>query len=236
MTQSTTKINRNLTVHVKTAKGRKVSSTRWLQRQLNDPYVQLAKLEGYRSRAAYKILEIHDKYKIFSKGQVVVDLGAAPGGWSQVAAAKINADKPWGGKVLAIDLLSMNPILGVTALQQNFLDLNNEELLSWLNGKKIDVVLSDMAASASGHTLTDHLKIMQLCEDAFYFAQTHLKEGGSFIAKILRGGTENELLNILKQHFRIVKHFKPKSSRSDSAEMYVVCSGFRIKETQNQNE
>ncbi len=225
-----TKIIRNLTVHVKTAKGRKVSSTRWLQRQLNDPYVQLAKAAGYRSRAAYKILEIHDKYKLFTKGQVVVDLGAAPGGWSQVAAEKIAAGKPWGGQVLAIDLLEMDHIAGVTILCQNFLSLSKEDTLSWLQGKKIDVVLSDMAASASGHTLTDHLRIMQLCEDAFFFAKEHLKEGGSFVAKILRGGTENELLHLLKLHFRQVKHFKPKSSRVDSAEMYVICTGFRSKE------
>ena len=225
-----TKIVRNLTVHVKTAKGRRVSSTRWLQRQLNDPYVQLAKAEGYRSRAAYKIMEINDKYKLFSKGQVVVDLGAAPGGWSQVAAEKVAAGKSWGGQVLAIDLLEMDHIAGVKTLCQDFLSLTQEELLSWLDGKKIDVVLSDMAASSSGHTLTDHLRIMQLCEDAFFFAKDNLKEGGAFVAKILQGGTENELLALLKTHFRQVKHFKPKSSRSESAEMYVVCQGYRSKE------
>lgn len=224
---SNVKISRNLTVHVKTAKGRRVSSTRWLQRQLNDPYVQLAKTEGYRSRAAYKIIEINDKYKIFSKGQVVVDLGAAPGGWSQVAADKVAATKSWGGQVLAIDLLEMEPIPGVKTLCQDFLTLTEEELLTWLNGKKIDVVLSDMAASSSGHTLTDHLRIMQLCEDAFLFAKDNLTEGGAFIAKILQGGTENELLSMLKTHFRQVKHFKPKSSRSESAEMYVICQGYR---------
>lgn len=227
MTDSAPKITRNLSVKVKTAKGRKVSSTRWLQRQLNDPYVQLAKQEGYRSRAAFKIIEINDKFKIFHKGQMVVDLGAAPGGWSQVAANKIQAEKSWGGKVLAIDLLQMDSIPGVTTLQQNFLDLTPENLFSWLGEKKIDVVLSDMAASASGHTLTDHIKIMQLCEDAFLFAKEHLKIGGHFVAKILRGGTENELLKLLKTHFKQVKHFKPKSSRSDSAEMYVICLSYR---------
>jgi 23S rRNA (uridine2552-2'-O)-methyltransferase len=218
---------RNLKIAVKTAKGRKVSSTRWLQRQLNDPYVQLAKKEGYRSRAAYKILEIHEKFKIFTKGQIVVDLGAAPGGWSQVAVQKVFAEKSWGGKVLAVDLLEMAPILGVTPLHKDFLSITQEELLEWLQSKKIDIVLSDMAASASGHTQTDHLLIIQLCEDAFSFAQDHLKEGGSFVAKILRGGAEKELLIILKKHFKHVKHFKPKSSRSDSAEMYVVCLGYR---------
>lgn len=224
------KIIRNLTTHVKTSKGRKISSTRWLQRQLNDPYVKMAKSEGYRSRAAYKILEIHDKYKVFSKGQIVVDLGAAPGGWSQVAADKISASKSWGGRVLAIDLLEMDPIPGVTNLCQDFLLFSQEDTLSWLQGKKIDVVLSDMAASSSGHASTDHLRIMQLCEDAFFFAKENLKEGGSFIAKILRGGAENELLSMLKIHFKQVKHFKPKSSRADSAEMYLVCLGYRFKE------
>lgn len=227
MTDSNLKINRTLSVKVKTAKGRKVSSTRWLQRQLNDPYVQLAKQEGYRSRAAFKLIEINDKFKIFHKGQLVVDLGAAPGGWSQVAANKINAGKAWGGKILAIDLLKMDPIPGVTTLQQNFLELSTDDLFSWLGEKKIDLVLSDMAASASGHTLTDHIRIMQLCEDAFFFAKEHLKIGGHFIAKILQGGTEGELLKLLKTHFKQVKHFKPKSSRSDSAEMYVVCLDYR---------
>ena len=229
MTDAKIKIARNLTVHVKTAKGRSVSSTRWLHRQLNDPYVQMAKSDGYRSRAAYKLLEIHEKYKLFTKGQVVVDLGAAPGGWSQVAADKILLGKPWGGKLLALDLLEMLPILGANILQQDFLELTEEEISQWLHGQKVDVVLSDMAASASGHTLTDHLRIMALCEDAFLFAKEHLNEGGSFVAKILQGGTENELLAMLKVNFRQVKHFKPKSSRSESAEMYVVCMGFRKK-------
>lgn len=224
------KIIRNLSTHVKTSKGRKISSTRWLQRQLNDPYVKMAKAAGYRSRAAYKILEIHDKYKIFSKGQIVVDIGAAPGGWSQIAAEKIYATKPWGGRVLAIDLLDMDPIPGVTNLCQDFLSFSQEDALSWLQGKKIDVVLSDMAASSSGHALTDHLRIMQLCEDAFLFAKDNLKEGGSFVAKTLRGGSENELLSMLKMSFKQVKHFKPKSSRADSAEMYLVCLGYRFKE------
>ena len=154
-------------------------------------------------------------------------MGAAPGGWSQVAAEKILLGKPWGGKLLAIDLLEMKPIDGANILQRDFLSLTEEEISNWVNGQKIDVVLSDMAASASGHTLTDHLIIMQLCEDAFLFAKEHLNEGGVFIAKILQGGTENELLSLLKRYFRQVKHFKPKSSRSDSAEMYVVCVGYR---------
>lgn len=221
------KIVRSLSVKVKTAKGRRASSTRWLQRQLNDPYVQMAQAQGYRSRAAYKIIEIHEKYKLFTKGQIVVDLGAAPGGWSQVAADKVAANKSWGGQVLAIDLLPMDPIPGVKILCQDFLSFTQEDLLFWLNGKKIDIVLSDMAASSSGHTLTDHLRIMQLCEDAFLFAKDNLKEGGAFVAKILQGGTENELLVLLKKHFKQVKHFKPKSSRSDSAEMYVICQGYR---------
>jgi 23S rRNA (uridine2552-2'-O)-methyltransferase len=224
-----TKTIRNLTVHVKTAKGRSVSSTRWLHRQLNDPFVLKAKADGYRSRAAYKLIEINDKYKIFKKGQVVVDLGAAPGGWSQVVADKIQLNKPWGGKLLAIDLLEMPPILGANILMQDFLSLTEEDIAKWVNGQKIDVILTDMAASASGHTPTDHILIMQLCEDAFTFAKAHLNEGGSFIAKILQGGTENELLVKLKQNFKQVKHFKPKSSRSDSAEMYVVCLSYKKK-------
>ncbi len=233
MVDQKTKAPRSLVVHVKTAKGRKISSTRWLQRQLNDPYVQLAKQEGYRSRAAYKLLEINEKYKLFSKGQVVIDLGAAPGGWSQVASQKVLAGTPWGGKVLAIDLLAMEALSGVKILQQNFLSLSEDDMLKWLDGQKADVILSDMAASASGHTLTDHLLIMQLCEDAFSFAQDHLKEGGAFVAKILQGGTENELLNLLKIHFAKVRHFKPKSSRSESAEMYVACLGYRTNSGKN---
>ncbi len=215
------KIIRNLNVQVKTAKGRKISSTRWLQRQLNDPYVQLAKAEGYRSRAAYKLLEIDEKFKIFKKGQVVIDLGAAPGGWSQVAAQKIMLNKPWGGKLLAIDLLEMPPILGADIIQGDFLLYDKTQ--EWLNDQQADVVMSDMAPSASGHSQTDHLRIVQLCEEAFIFANEHLKEGGCFLAKILQGGTEHELLKLLKTHFKNVKHFKPKSSRSDSAEMYVIC-------------
>jgi 23S rRNA (uridine2552-2'-O)-methyltransferase len=222
-----TKTIRNLTVHVKTAKGRSISSARWLHRQLNDPYVQKAKADGYRSRAAYKLIEINDKFKIFKKGQVVVDLGAAPGGWSQVAAQKIQLNRPWGGKLLAIDLLEMPPILGANIIQQDFLSLSEEDIAKWIKGQKVDVILSDMAASASGHTPTDHMLIMRLCEDAFLFAKSHLNEGGFFIAKILQGGTENELLAMLKESFKLVKHFKPKSSRSESAEMYVVCMGFR---------
>lgn len=216
------KIIRKLNVQVKTAKGRKVSSTRWLQRQLNDPYVQMAKLDGYRSRAAYKLIEIDEKFKIFKKGQIVIDLGAAPGGWSQVAAEKIILNKPWGGRLLAIDLLEMPPINGAEIIQGDFLSFDKTK--EWLNDQKADVIMSDMAPSASGHSQTDHLRIIQLCEDAFFFAAEHLKEGGCFLAKILQGGTENELLKLLKLHFKNVKHFKPKSSRSDSAEMYVVCT------------
>jgi 23S rRNA (uridine2552-2'-O)-methyltransferase len=220
---------RSLTIAVKTAKGRKISSTRWLHRQLNDPYVQLAKQDGYRSRAAYKLLEINDKFKIFHKGQIVVDLGSAPGGWSQVAVDKILAHKTWGGRVLSVDLLDMSPINGVTFKKKDFLSVSEEELLSWLGSKKIDVLLSDMSPSASGHNFTDHLRIMQLCEDAFLFAEKFLNNDGSFIAKILRGGTEVELLNLLKTNFKLVKHFKPKSSRPESSEIYLICTGYRPK-------
>lgn len=230
MKKDNTSIVRKIAVKLKTAKGRSISSSRWLQRQLNDPYVQMAKIDGYRSRAAYKLIEINDKYKILKKGQIVVDLGAAPGGWSQVIADKIQLNKPWGGKLLAIDLLDIKSIEGAHILKRDFLTITSKDILDWINNSKVDVVLSDMAASASGHTLTDHLKIMQLCEDAFLFAKEHLKEDGVFVAKILQGGTENELLSNLKKHFKQVKHFKPKSSRSDSAEMYVVCQGFRKRE------
>jgi 23S rRNA (uridine2552-2'-O)-methyltransferase len=218
--------HRKITVKVKTAKGRKVSSTKWLHRQLNDPYVQKAKIDGYRSRAAYKLIEIDEKFKILKKGFSIVDLGAAPGGWSQFAAQKIALNKSYG-KLLCIDLLEMKPIEGAMLIKKNFLEISKEDMIDWTNNHKIDLVLSDMAPSASGNNQVDHLRIMQLCEDAFIFAREHLKEGGNFVAKILQGGTEKELLLLLKQSFKIVKHFKPKSSRAESAEMYVICLGYK---------
>ncbi len=216
---------RELSVRVKTAKRRKISSTRWLQRQLNDPYVVAAKREGYRSRAAYKLLEIDEAHGLLKSGATVVDLGAAPGGWSQIAAQRIAA--PEKGRILSIDINEMEPIVGVDFIQIDFLDDKAPDIIKQAIGGKVDVVLSDMAAPASGHKRTDHIKIMALCEIALDLADEILKPGGHFCAKVLQGGTEKELLVKMKQKFETVKHVKPKSSRSDSAETYVLAKGFR---------
>lgn len=222
---------RDLTVKVKTARGRKMSSTMWLQRQLNDPYVQRAKADGYRGRAAYKILELNDKFQFLTPGKRVVDLGAAPGGWCQVAVPRINALGERKGKavgtLLGIDLQEMEPIAGATLHQLDFMeDDADEKVKGWLGGKA-DVVMSDMAASASGHKQTDHLRIIALCEAAAYFAFDVLEEGGVFIAKVLAGGAEGELQKLLKQKFNKVVNVKPPASRSDSSEKFVVATGFR---------
>lgn len=215
---------RSMHVKVKTAKGRKLSSTLWLQRQLNDPYVMQAKAEGYRSRAAYKLQEIDDKYRFLKPGKRVVDLGCAPGGWCQIAADRVNAtgkDKSRAqGLVLGIDLQEVDPVEGVTLLQGDFLE-SEQIVFDTLNGSA-DVVLSDMAAASSGHRSVDHLRIIALCDAAAHFAIDVLVPGGVFVAKVLQGGTENDLLTLLKQNFQIVHHFKPPASRKDSAEMYVV--------------
>ncbi len=219
------KKGRQLHVRVKTAKGRKSSSTKWLQRQLNDEYVIMAQKEGYKSRAAYKLLEINEKYSLINPGDKIIDLGSTPGGWSQVAAKIVHEKK--GGKILAIDLNEMDEIDGVEFYQKNFMDDDADDyLINKLDGK-CDLVMSDMAASSCGHQKTDHLRIMNLCEAAFYFAKKVLKEDGSFLAKILRGGAENELLADLKRTFKTVKHFKPPASRKDSSEMYVIALGFK---------
>jgi 23S rRNA (uridine2552-2'-O)-methyltransferase len=218
--------NKNLTIRVKTAKGRRISSTTWLQRQLNDPYVIKSKIEGYRSRAAYKLLEINDKFNFLRKGQIVIDLGAAPGGWTQVAVQKVKPEAS-SGKVIGIDLVNMEEIEGAILLQQDFLDDMSENIIKSYINNKADVVLSDMAAASCGHPPTDHLRIIALCEAAYYFAKEILAPGGSFVAKILKGGTEHELLKNLKHDFISVKHFKPPASRADSAESYVVAIGFR---------
>lgn len=222
---------RELAVKVKSAKGRKISSTLWLQRQLNDPYVAAARKEGYRSRAAYKMLEIDEKYKLLKPGQKIIDLGAAPGGWAQVAAKAVKAGEPNStGQVVAIDFLEMGSIAGVTILQMDFMDNAAPDLLKEpLQGEKADAVISDMAAPATGHRQTDHIRIMNLCELAYDFAQEVLKPGGFFLAKVLRGGTENDLLTMMKHDFSVVRHVKPKASRSDSAEAYVLATGFRKK-------
>lgn len=215
---------RNISVRVKSARGRKLSSTRWLQRQLNDPYVQKAKDQGYRSRAAFKILEINEKYKILRPGMRVVDLGAAPGGWAQVALQEVGRDK---GQVVAIDLQEIEPIEGVHFIQGDFMDEDMPNRIKSALSGPVDVVLSDMAAPACGHPQTDHIRIIALAETAFDFAKEVLAPGGCFVAKVLRGGTEKELLDQLKTHFQKVSHFKPPSSRKDSAEMFVVGIGFR---------
>jgi 23S rRNA (uridine2552-2'-O)-methyltransferase len=213
-------------VRVKTAKGRTVSSKRWLERQLNDPYVARAKREGLRSRAAFKLIEIDDKHHVLKPGARVVDLGAAPGGWSQVAAKRIGAaDRR--GRVLAIDILDMDAVPGVDFLKLDFLDAQAPDKLKEALGGGADVVLSDMAANATGHRQTDHIRIMALVEAAAAFAREVLKPGGSFVAKVLQGGTESALLAELKRDFTSVKHVKPAASRADSAELYLLATGFR---------
>ena len=216
---------RQLKVRVKTAGKRTLSSKLWLERQLNDPYVARARREGFRSRAAFKLIEIDDKAHVLKKGVRVADLGAAPGGWSQVAAARVGA--PDKGRVVAIDLLPMEPVAGVDFMQLDFLAQEAPEKLKAMLGGPADVVLSDMAANATGHARTDHLKIMALVELAFEFAREVLAPGGAFIAKVLQGGTEASLLAALKRDFKSVKHIKPPASRADSAELYLVATGFR---------
>lgn len=218
---------RSLHVRVKTAKKRTNSSNRWLERQLNDPYVVRSKKDGYRSRAAYKLIEIDDKHHILKPGARVVDLGCAPGGWSQVAAARVGS-KDGAPRVVGIDYLELPAIPGVVILNKDFLDDDAPQtLFDALGGHPADVVLSDMAAPSTGHKKTDHLRIMHLCEVAIEFAREVLVPGGHFLAKVLRGGTEHELLANLKRDFAQVMHVKPPASRADSSEMYVLAKGFR---------
>jgi len=222
---------RDLTVRVKSARGRTTSQVKWLQRQLNDPYVKRAKVEGYRGRAAFKILELDDKFRFLVPGARVVDLGCAPGGWCQVAVKRINAlgersDKAVG-TVLGVDLQEVEPIAGAQIHQLDFMsDDADAKVKEWLNGPA-DVVMSDMAASSSGHKQTDHLRIISLCEAAAYFAFDVLTPGGTFVAKVLAGGAEGELQVLLKQKFTKVVNVKPPSSRSDSSEKFVIATGFR---------
>lgn len=208
---------------VKTAAKRSVSSTLWLQRQLNDPYVKQAKIDGYRSRAAYKLADLNAKFGLLKSGDKVIDLGAAPGGWTQVALEHIGPQ----GKVVGLDLLEVPPIAGAEIIVLDFLDEDAPERLKTMLGGKANLVMSDMAANTTGHNATDHIRIMHLCELAFLFATEVLAEGGSFVCKVLKGGTENLLLKQMKQRFETVKHAKPASSRADSAESYVVALGFR---------
>ncbi len=222
---------RELKVKVKTARGRKLSSTRWLERQLNDPYVAAARRDGYRGRAAYKIIELDDKYRFLVPGARVVDLGCAPGGWLQVAVKRVNAlgEKPGKrvGRVLGIDLQEVEPLAGAEVHVLDFLDDGaDDQVKDWLGGPA-DVVMSDMAAASSGHKQTDHLRIMALCEAAAHFAFDVLEEGGTFVAKVLAGGAEGELQQLLKRNFKKVANVKPPASRSDSSEKYVVAQGFR---------
>ncbi len=219
--------SRKLAVRVRTAKGRKLASTRWLQRQLNDPYVEEAKRRGYRSRAAFKLAEIDDKRHLLRPGMSVVDLGGAPGGWSQVAAqrVKLMAGK---GRVVAVDLAEMEPIAGVIQLKLDLTDPDApDRVRAALGGAKADAVLSDMHAPATGHKATDHLRIMGLVEAALDLAQDILAPGGVFLCKVLQGGASRELVARLNRSFAKVRHVKPKASRAESAEMYVLATGFR---------
>jgi 23S rRNA (uridine2552-2'-O)-methyltransferase len=214
---------RNLKQRVKTANKRSLSSQKWLERQLNDPYVARAKREGYRSRAAFKLLEIDEKFHILKPGQKIVDLGAAPGGWSQIAASKVGPK----GRIVGIDLLPVDPMAGVEFIQLDFLDESAPGKLMEMLGGPADLVMSDMAANTTGHKKTDHLRIIGLAEAAIYFAREILAPGGAFVAKVFQGGTENQLLSDLKRDFAVVRHVKPSASRADSAELYVLATGFR---------
>lgn len=217
-----TRSGRNPERRVKTAKKRTESSTRWLQRQLNDPYVKRAKADGYRSRAAYKLIELDEKFGLIRGSKRVVDLGIAPGGWSQVVRAK--APK---AEIVGIDLLPTEPIEGVTIFEMDFMDDTAPARLEDALGGPPDLVMSDMAANTVGHKQTDHLRTMGLVEAGAWFAVETLDKGGAFIAKVLAGGTDADLLNLLKSHFKTVKHAKPPASRKDSSEWYVVAQGFK---------
>lgn len=207
---------------VKTARGRKTSSTRWLQRQLNDPYVEAARAEGYRSRAAFKLIELDEKFQFLKSGRTVLDLGAAPGGWCQVSVAKCGK-----GKVLGIDIQEIDPITGAELMVLDIHDPEAPDRIKAALKGPVDIVLSDMAASSTGHRQTDHMRIMALCEAGLDLAYDVLAPGGVFVAKVLRGGTEGELLKQMRLHFEKVGHAKPPASRADSAEMYVVATGFK---------
>jgi len=208
-------------VRLKNARKLSTSSQRWLQRQLNDPYVTAAKAQGWRSRAAFKLIELDEKYHIITKGARVLDLGAAPGGWSQVALARGAAS------VVGVDLLPIDPVAGADFILGDFLEEGMEQRLTELLGGKADLVLSDMAPNTSGHVATDHIRIMALAETALAFACDILAPGGAFVCKLFQGGAEKNMLDTLKQRFRVVRHAKPPASRKDSKEMYVVATGFR---------
>jgi len=212
---------RRETVRLKSARKLAPSSQRWLERQLNDPYVQAAKVQGLRSRAAFKLMELDDKYELISRGARVVDLGAAPGGWAQVALQRGAA------RVVGIDLLPIIPVQGAEFIEGDFLEEGMEAALMARLGGKADLVLSDMAPNTTGHVATDHIRIMALADHALAFAADVLAPGGAFVAKLFQGGAEREMLSLLKLRFRTVRHAKPPASRKDSKEMYVVATGFR---------
>jgi 23S rRNA (uridine2552-2'-O)-methyltransferase len=207
---------------IRTARGRKQSSTRWLERQLNDPYVRRAKAENYRSRAAYKLLELDERFGLLKGAKAVVDLGIAPGGWSQVVRRRVPQ-----GRVVGIDLLPTDPIEGVAILQMDFMDEAAPDRLKEALGSEADLVLSDMAANTVGHQQTDHLRTMALVEAGLLFATEVLKPGGAYVAKVLAGGADNQLVAEMKRHFATVKHAKPPASRKDSSEWYVIAQGFK---------
>ena len=222
---------RELFVKVKSAKGRRASSTRWLQRQLNDPYVQRAKREGYRGRAAFKLIEINEKYNFLLPGRNIIDLGCAPGGWLQVAVDKVNSTGKIKnakiGRIIGFDLKEIEPILGAEAYILDFLDGDSPKKIVAIAGGSVDVVMSDMAASSTGHKQTDNLRVVAMCDAAAYLAFDVLEIGGTFVAKVLAGGAEGNLQVLLKQAFEKVSHFKPKASRADSSEKFVIATGFR---------
>ena len=218
-------LKRSKTVQLKTARGRTTSSQRWLRRQLNDPYVQEAQRLGYRSRSAFKLLQLDEKFGLLHKGQKVVDLGAAPGGWSQVAANRVL--QKTSGKIISLDLLSMDPISGATLLQADFMSQDGLESLIKICPDGIDLVISDMAAPTTGHSPTDHIRTAALCEAAYDFAIDVLVLDGVFLAKVFKGGSEHTLLARMKKNFKSVRHAKPAASRAESPETYVVARGFR---------
>jgi len=217
---------RGLRTRVKSAKGRKISSTRWLDRQLNDPYVQEAKRLGYRSRAAFKLIEINNQFDLLRSGMRVVDLGAAPGGWTQVAVDMVGS-KQGRGQVGGLDILEWEGVPGATCLQADFLDPAAPAMIKHALQGPVDAVISDMSPETTGHRQTDHIRIIDLVEHALLFAEEVLAPNGIFIAKVFKGGTETDLLNRVKQHFRISKHAKPPSSRAESPETYLIATGFR---------
>ena len=214
------------TIKLKTAKGRTASSQRWLRRQLNDPYVQEAQRLGYRSRSAFKLIQLDQKFDLLKKGQHVVDLGAAPGGWSQVAAAHVMSENS-SGKIVGLDILPLEPIRGAVFLETDFMSEDGYRMLLAAVDEKVDLVLSDMAAPTTGHTPTDHIRPVALCEAAYEFAVDTLSVGGGFVAKVFKGGSEQELLTRMKREFTTIRHAKPEASRPESPETYVVALGFK---------